>query len=153
MSEAPPATKESATPELLPRLLGMWDGVAIVVGSIIGSGIFLKVGNVDKALLDFGFAPILGVWALVGLVTLCGSLALAELAAMYPHAGGPYLYLREAYGRLPAFLWGWTEFWVVRTGSVGAGLRDGAVYERTEADECAVSVHAGGDDCARAVAD
>lgn len=120
MSELPASTESQPQPELLPRLLGMWDGVAVVVGSIIGSGIFLKVGNVDKALLDFGFAPILGVWALVGLVTMCGSLALAELAAMYPHAGGPYLYLREAYGRLPAFLWGWTEFWVVRTGSVGA---------------------------------
>jgi APA family basic amino acid/polyamine antiporter len=61
-------------------------------------------------------------------VTLCGSLALAELAAMYPQAGGPYLYLREAYGRLPAFLWGWTEFWVVRTGSLGALACASVIY-------------------------
>ncbi|HLJ11990.1 MAG TPA: amino acid permease [Planctomycetaceae bacterium] len=102
----------------LPRVLGLFDAVTVVVGSIIGSGIFLKVGNVAGALHSFG--PILCVWIGVGLVTLCGSLALAELAAMLPRAGGPYVYLREAYGKLPAFLWGWTEFWVVRTGSVGA---------------------------------
>ena len=92
----------------------------MVVGSIIGSGIFLKVSKVDSALAPYGFVTIMGIWLFVGLVTLCGALALAELGAMFPQAGGPYLYLREAYGRLPAFLWGWTEFWVVRTGSVGA---------------------------------
>lgn len=107
-------------PKSLPRVLGLFDATMMVVGSIIGSGIFLKVGNVDRALQQYGFIPILSVWVGVGIVTLCGSLALAELGAMYPQAGGPYLYLREAYGRLPAFLWGWTEFWVVRTGSVGA---------------------------------
>lgn len=104
----------------LPRVLGLLDAVCIIVGSIIGSGIFLKVGNVDKQLMEFGFLPIVGVWILVGLVTLCGSLALAELGAMFPHAGGPYVYLRESYGEMTAFLWAWTEFWVVRTGSVGA---------------------------------
>lgn len=102
----------------LPRVLGLLDAVTVVIGSIIGSGIFLKVGNVAGALHYFG--PIISVWVAVGLVTLCGSLALAELAAMLPRAGGPYVYIREAYGPLPAFLWGWTEFWVVRTGSVGA---------------------------------
>jgi APA family basic amino acid/polyamine antiporter len=110
----------AVAPTTLPRVLGLFDATMMVVGSIIGSGIFLKVGNVDKALQAYGFIPILSVWVGVGIVTLCGSLALAELGAMYPQAGGPYLYLREAYGRLPAFLWGWTEFWVVRTGSVGA---------------------------------
>src|SRR5579864_6175848 len=104
--------------EDLPRVLGLFDAVTIVVGSIIGSGIFLKIGDVAGPLHSFG--PIIGVWIGVGVVTLCGSLALAELAAMLPRAGGPYVYLREAYGRPAAFLWGWTEFWVVRTGSVGA---------------------------------
>jgi APA family basic amino acid/polyamine antiporter len=118
MSNANPADQVAL--KSLPRVLGLFDATAMVVGSIIGSGIFLKVGNVDQALMAWGFLPIIGVWIFVGLVTLCGSLSLAELAAMYPHAGGPYLYLREAYGRLPAFLWGWTEFWVVRSGSVGA---------------------------------
>lgn len=104
--------------DTLPRVLGLFDAVTVVVGSIIGSGIFLKTGNVASALGSF--VPIISVWVGVGLITLCGSLALAELAAMMPHAGGPYVYLREAFGRIPAFLWGWTEFWVVRTGSVGA---------------------------------
>jgi APA family basic amino acid/polyamine antiporter len=104
----------------LPQVLGLFDAIMIVVGSIIGSGIFLKVSSVDSALEPYGFWAIIGTWLFVGIITLCGSLALAELGAMFPHAGGPYLYIREAYGRLPAFLWGWTEFWVVRTGSVGA---------------------------------
>lgn len=111
---------ETRIPQRLPRVLGLFDATMIVVGSIIGSGIFLKVSSVDTALGPYGFAPIIGIWLFVGVITLCGSLALAELGAMFPEAGGPYLYIREAYGRLPAFLWGWTEFWVVRTGSVGA---------------------------------
>ncbi len=119
MAELPADPIDPDKLEDLPRVLGLFDAVTVVVGSIIGSGIFLsKVGNVAHELHAFG--PIIGVWIGVGLVTLCGSLALAELAAMYPRAGGPYLYLREAYGTLPAFLWGWTEFWVIRTGSIGA---------------------------------
>ena len=118
MAESPGDPRPAGKIEELPRVLGLFDAVTVVVGSIIGSGIFLKVGNVAGALHSFG--PIISVWIGVGLVTLCGSLALAELAAMMPRAGGPYVYLREAYGRLPAFLWGWTEFWVVRTGSIGA---------------------------------
>ncbi len=114
------ASSETRLPERLPRVLGLFDATMIVVGSIIGSGIFLKVSSVDAALGKYGFAAIIGIWLFVGVITLCGSLALAELGAMFPEAGGPYLYIREAYGRLPAFLWGWTEFWVVRTGSVGA---------------------------------
>jgi basic amino acid/polyamine antiporter, APA family len=117
---------EAADASTLPRVLGLFSAVTVVVGSIIGSGIFLKTGNVATALGSFG--PIIGVWIGVGLVTLCGSLALAELAAMVPHAGGPYVYLRLAYGRLPAFLWGWTEFWVVRTGSLGALSCATAIY-------------------------
>lgn len=102
----------------LPRVLGPFDAVAVVVGSIIGSGVFLKASKVAAELHSFG--PIVSVWIVVGVLTLCGALALAELAAMLPHAGGPYVYLREAFGPLPAFLWGWTEFWIIRTGSIGA---------------------------------
>ncbi len=126
MAEPSPVTP--STPQVLPRVLGLWDGIAVVVGSIIGSGIFLNIGRVDAALQPWGFGPIIGVWVVVGLVTLCGSLALGELAALYPHAGGPYVYLREAYGRPVAFLWGWTEFWVVRTGSIGALATATAIY-------------------------
>jgi APA family basic amino acid/polyamine antiporter len=118
MSQTAPDPKSV---EVLPRVLGPFDAVTIVVGSIIGSGIFLKASRIAEDLgQQHGFMPIILVWAVVGFVTLCGSLALGELAAMLPHAGGPYVYLREAYGRLWAFLWGWTEFWIVRTGSLGA---------------------------------
>ena len=120
MSQLPPDDK-SIPVEVLPRVLGPFDAITIVVGSIIGSGIFLKASRIAEDLgQQHGFGPIILVWAVVGFVTLCGSLALSELAAMLPHAGGPYVYLREAYGRLWAFLWGWTEFWIVRTGSLGA---------------------------------
>jgi basic amino acid/polyamine antiporter, APA family len=116
-----PASPDSVIIEVLPRVLGPFDAVTIVVGSIIGSGVFLKASVIARDLgTPYGFGPTILVWVAMGLVTLCGSLALAELAAMLPHAGGPYVYLREAYGRLWAFLWGWTEFWIVRTGSLGA---------------------------------
>ena len=114
-------TPDSGT---LPRVLGPFDAIALVVGSIIGSGVFIKATAIADSFYDLkvtpSFGPIIGVWILIGLVSLCGALALAELAAMLPHAGGPYIFLREAYGRLPAFLWGWTEFWIIRTGSLGS---------------------------------
>ncbi len=121
MSQPASPSPAGVKTEVLPRILGPFDAVMIVVGSIIGSGIFLKAGRIAADLgQSYGFGPIILVWAAMGLVTLCGSLALGELAAMLPQAGGPYVYLREAYGRLWAFLWGWTEFWIVRTGSLGA---------------------------------
>src|SRR5262245_43740909 len=118
---SPVRPPDPSTVEVLPRVLGPFDAITIVVGSIIGSGVFLKASVIARDLgTQYGFGPTIFVWIFMGLVTLCGSLALAELAAMLPHAGGPYVYLREAYGRLWAFLWGWTEFWIVRTGSLGA---------------------------------
>ena len=104
--------------QTLPRVLGPFDAVTIVVGSIIGSGIFLKVSNIDNLVPSFG--TIMAVWIVGGIATLCGALSLAELAAMSPHAGGPYVYLREAYNRPTAFLWGWAEFSIIRTGSLGS---------------------------------
>jgi APA family basic amino acid/polyamine antiporter len=117
MSE-PARAPDSSAVEVLPRVLGPFDAVMIVVGSIIGSGIFLKVSNIDAKVPSFG--AIMAVWLLGGAATLSGSLSLAELAAMLPHAGGPYVYLREAYGRITAFLWGWAEFSIIRTGSLGS---------------------------------
>jgi APA family basic amino acid/polyamine antiporter len=113
----PPSDR--AADSQLPRVLGLYDAVLLVVGGIIGSGIFFKA----KVLAEGGlgsFGPIIGAWILIGLHTLFGTLALAELAAMLPHEGGPYVYLREAYGRLVGFLWGWTEFWIIRTASIAA---------------------------------
>jgi amino acid transporter len=89
----------------LPRVLGLFDAVLLVVGGIIGSGIFFKAKVLAEGELH-SFGPIIGAWVVVGLHTLFGTLALAELAAMLPHSGGPYVYLREAYGRLVGFLWG-----------------------------------------------
>jgi amino acid transporter len=103
----------------LPRVLGLFDAVTIVIGGIIGSGIFFKATTLAKGDLK-SFGPIIGVWVIVGVHMLCGSLSLAELAAMLPDAGGPYVYFRAAYGRMVAFLWGWTEFWIVRGASLGA---------------------------------
>lgn len=111
-------TPDARTVEVLPRVLGPFDAVTLVVGSIIGSGIFLKVSNIDQEVPYFG--AIMAVWIVGGLATLCGSMSLAELAAMLPQAGGPYVYLREAYGRVTAFLWGWAEFSIIRTGSLGS---------------------------------
>jgi len=124
-SAAPVAPSAGGT---LPRVLGPFDAVTVVVGGIIGSGIFLKPGVVAQYLDHFGLGLIIGVWVVVGLITLCGALTLAELAAMLPHAGGPYVYLREAYGRLPAFLWGWTEMTIIRPGSLGALTAATVIY-------------------------
>ena len=103
----------------LPRVLGLFDAVLLVIGGIIGSGIFFKAQVLAAGGLQ-SFGPIIGAWVAVGVHTLCGTLALAELAAMLPRAGGPYVYLREAYGKPVGFLWGWTEFWIIRTASLAA---------------------------------
>ncbi len=125
-SRTGPAEPDAQASAQLPRVLGPFDAVAMVVGGIIGSGIFLKPGEVAQHLDNFGL--IILVWIFVGLITLCGALTLAELAAMLPHAGGPYVYLREAFGRLPAFLWGWTELSIIRPGSVGALATATVIY-------------------------
>ena len=102
----------------LVRALGPWMAVAIVVGTIIGSGVFKKPQQVAEYAPYFGLAAL--AWVLGGVLALLGSLALAEVAVLYPHAGGNYVYLREAYGRLAAFLWGWVEFWMIRGASIAA---------------------------------
>jgi amino acid transporter len=100
------------------RALGLPAAIAMVVGSVIGSGIYFKPPTIAADLGSFG--PIMAVWIVGGLLCLLGALCMAELAAMLPRAGGMYVYLREGYGRLPAFLYGWTLFWVVRPAAVGA---------------------------------
>ncbi len=87
-----------------------------MVGSVIGSGIFIVPAGVARNVPFLG--GIAFVWIVGGLFSMAGALTLAELSAMLPSAGGPYVYLREAFGRLPAFLFGWTEFLVIRTGSI-----------------------------------
>ena len=98
-------TTTASLPRELPRKLGLVTGMAVVVGVIIGSGIFRVPSGIAA---DTGnLTGIALVWILGGIVALFGALSIAELAAMYPAAGGPYVYLREAYGRPLAFLFGW----------------------------------------------
>src|SRR5919206_5005416 len=101
----------------LPRTLGIWSSVALVVGITIGSGIFRSPAGVAQKVPN----PLLmiGLWVLGGAITLCGALSLAELAAALPETGGIYAYLREGWGRLPAFLFGWSELILIRASALG----------------------------------
>ncbi len=91
---------------------------AVVVGTVIGSGVFKKGRNVAENVPEFGMA--MGVWVLGGVLALLGALALAEVATLFPRAGGNYVFLREGYGRGAGFLWGWVEFWIIRSASIAA---------------------------------
>ena len=102
----------------LPRKLGLLDATTIVIGTMIGAGIFVIPSVIAR---DLPSTPvILAVWILGGIASFFGALAYAELGAMLPHSGGQYVYLREAYGPLPAFLTGWTFFFVTQSGSIAA---------------------------------
>ncbi len=114
--DAHPADRTSL--RLVP-VLGLFTAITITVGEVIGSGIFFKPKPVAEA-TGGHVGLILSLWVLCGIVNLCGALSLAELSAMMPHAGGCYVFLRETYGRLWAFLWAWAEFWVIRTGAIAA---------------------------------
>jgi basic amino acid/polyamine antiporter, APA family len=109
----------------LARALGPWSALSIVVGTVIGSGIFLvprsmilRVGTPEMVFV---------VWVFGGLLTLAGTLSYAELAAALPEAGGEYAYLREAYGPMWGFLYSWTQMWVAKSGSI-ATLASGFFY-------------------------
>jgi len=99
----------------LTRRLGLWDAKAIVIGTIIGSGVFIVPGAIARALPSPEW--MLWIWVIAGLLSLCGALAFAELGAMLPHSGGQYVYLREAYSPLWGFLFSWVLLLVVRSGS------------------------------------
>jgi basic amino acid/polyamine antiporter, APA family len=102
----------------LVRGLGTWDGALITIGAMLGSGIFLTTGDIARRLPHAGLIMLL--WVVGGLVTLGGALSYAELGAMYPRAGGQYQFLKEAYGRVWGFLFGWTSFLVIMTGGIAA---------------------------------
>lgn len=105
----------SSSPEL-PRVLGIISIIGIVIGTMIGSGIFINPPKVAK---DVGTPELmLAVWVVGGILSFFGALSLSELGAAFPQAGGIYIYLREAYGSLIAFLFGWTLFLVIDAGSV-----------------------------------
>jgi len=98
--------------------LGLWSAVAVVIGSTIGSGIFRTPALVAQKIDD---VPLfLLAWVVGGAVAICGALTYAELAAKFPRSGGIYVFLREAFGPLPAFLFGWAELLIIRPGAYGA---------------------------------
>ena len=109
----------------LRRELGVWSAASIVVGTVIGSGIFL----VPRTMVLATGSPemVYLVWIFGGILSLAGALTYAELAAMLPEAGGEYVFLREAYGPFWGFLYGWTQMWVAKSGSV-ATLATGFFY-------------------------
>ena len=108
----------SDTPHEFRRALGLFDGTMLVIGSMIGSGIFIVSADIARTVGGGGW--LLLIWVITGLMTVTGALAYGELAGMMPHAGGQYVYLREAYNPLVGFLYGWTFFLVIQTGTIAA---------------------------------
>src|SRR5437660_250925 len=100
------------------RGLGLWDSTMIVAGSMIGSGIFIVSADIARQVGAPGW--LLVVWIVTGLLTVMAALSYGELAAMMPKAGGQYVYLREAFSPLWGFLYGWTLFLVIQTGTIAA---------------------------------
>jgi APA family basic amino acid/polyamine antiporter len=118
-------SKSKATPQAASakeqgfvRAIGLFDGTMIVVGSMIGSGIFIVAADISRQTGSAG--GLLLTWIFTGLLTISAALSYGELAALFPHAGGQYVYLREAYSPLWGFLYGWTLFLVIQTGTIAA---------------------------------
>src|SRR5436190_18814606 len=101
----------------LPRTLGLWSSVALVVGITIGSGIFRSPAGIAQKVPHP--SVMLALWALGGAITLCGALSLGELAAALPETGGLYAYLREGWGRVAAFLFGWSVRVLILANALG----------------------------------
>src|SRR6202041_2804339 len=100
------------------QTLGLFSSTAIVAGSMIGSGIFLVDADIARG--TNSPALFLAAWVVTGVMTMIGALSYGELAAMMPKAGGQYVYLRESLGPLWGFLYGWTLFLVIQTGTIAA---------------------------------
>src|SRR2546427_12979055 len=109
--------ESSESPHLV-RGLSLLDATMIVIGSMIGSGIFLVSAESSRLVASPGW--LLVAWALAGVLTITGALSCAELAAMMPRAGGPYVFLRQAYSPGTGFLFGWSLFLVIQTGTIAA---------------------------------
>src|SRR6266704_3025641 len=120
MAESTPviSSASAASDHGFVRAIGLFDGTMIVVGSMIGSGIFIVASDIAQQTGSPG--GLLLTWVLTGLLTISAALSYGELAALFPHAGGQYVYLREAYSPLWGFLYGWTLFLVIQTGTIAA---------------------------------
>src|SRR5688572_17878291 len=102
----------------LKRQIGLWSAIAIVIGTTIGSGIFRSPAGIADRLP--GPLPLLAIWVAGGLFALCGALSLSEVASAFPRTGGVFVFIKEGFGRLPAFLFGWAEITIIRAAAVGA---------------------------------
>ncbi len=100
------------------KSLSLWDSTAIVAGSMIGSGIFIVSADIARQVGSPGW--LLMVWVITGVMTVFAAVSYGELASMMPRAGGIYVYLREAYSPLVGFLYGWSLFLVIQTGTIAA---------------------------------
>src|SRR5271167_4936197 len=120
MTTDAPVTPPAAAPQTptFERGLGLFDSVMVVVGVMIGSGIFIVSADMSRQIGSAGW--LLVAWLFTGVLTIAGALSYGELAAMMPRAGGMYIYLREAFSPLCGFLYGWTFWTVIQTGSMAA---------------------------------
>jgi APA family basic amino acid/polyamine antiporter len=109
---------ENEQPEDFKRELGLLDGTMLVVGSMIGSGIFIVSSDMTRNVGSAGMLILM--WVVTGIMTVIAAVSYGELSAMFPKAGGQYVYLKEAYGKLIAFLYGWSFFSVIQTGTIAA---------------------------------
>src|SRR5256885_14239627 len=112
------STTAAAEEEKFVRGLGLLDSTMLVAGSMIGSGIFIVSSDISRQVGSPGW--LLVVWIITGILTLTAALSYGELAAMMPRAGGQYVYLREAFSPMSGFLYGWTLFGVIQTGTIAA---------------------------------
>ena len=111
------------------RELGLLDGTMLVVGSMIGSGIFIVSSDIARQVGSAGWLTL--IWVISGIITMIAAVSYGELSALFPNAGGQYVYLRESYNKLIAFLYGWSFFAVIQTGTiaaVGVGFSKFAAY-------------------------
>lgn len=113
-----PAVRTTKEEHGFVKAIGLFDGTMIVVGSMIGSGIFIVAADIARQTGSAG--GLLLTWVLTGILTIAAALSYGELAGLFPHAGGQYVYLREAYSPLWGFLYGWTLFLVIQTGTIAA---------------------------------
>ncbi len=108
----------SSENHLLQKRVNLFDGISIVAGGMIGSGIFIVSADIARSVGSPGWLMV--VWLITGIITVIGAVSYGELASMMPHVGGQYVYLKEAYHPLVGFLFGWTTFLVVQCGSIAA---------------------------------
>lgn len=127
-SRSPVQELPSEADSPLVRGLGAWDTFALVVGSVIGTGVFLKAAAMSNEVSTP--TQVIGAWIVAGLLSIIGALTYAELGAMLPHAGGEYIYLRQSYGPPVAFFYGWARFAVASTASIAAIAAGGSEFAR-----------------------